>query len=157
MMDLLDDSASLLESDLDYAKYSKRAKLEELRANFIKAINLGSTELGKAEQEWIKEVKADFNLFFDFLDDEKSVTEAINARINSDVAKAPAERATPDFSWLESGENREITVDMRNALQQHLSSFISDEHQAFIVRCHARGFSTSDAVKELIGTDEILK
>lgn len=157
MMDLLDDSASLLESDLDYAKYSKRAKLEELRANFIQAINLSSTELGKAEQDWINEVKADFNLFFDLLDDEESVTEAINARVNSDVAKAPDERAAPDFSWLESGENREITVDMRNELQQYLSSFISDEHRAFIVRCHARGFSTSDAVKELISTDEMLQ
>ena len=31
MMDILDDSPPLLESDLDYSKYSKRAKFEELR------------------------------------------------------------------------------------------------------------------------------
>ena len=156
MTDLLDDSTSLLESDLDYSKYSKRAKLEELRANFIKAINLGSTRFEKAGQEWISKVTTDFNLFFDLLDDEASLLEAMNARANRDVAKAPAERAAPDFSWLGSDENREITVDMRDELRQHLSSLISDEHRAFIVRCHARGFSTSDAVKELIGTDEIL-
>ena len=157
MTDILDDSTSLLESDLDYSKHSKRAKLEELRANFIKGINLGSTRLGKAGQEWIKEVKTDFNLFFDLLDDEESLLEAMNARTNSDVAKASVEKAIPDFSWLESDENREITADMRAELRRHLSSFISDEHRTFIVRCHARGFSTSDAVKELIRTDEMLK
>ncbi len=157
MMDILDDGPSLLESDLDYSKYSKRAKLEELRANFIKAINLSSTTVGEAGKEWIDEVKADFNLFFDLLDDEESLLEAISARANRDVAKASDKGAVPDFSWLESDINREITADMRDALRQHLSSFISDEHRAFIVRCHARGFSTSDAVKELIGTDETLK
>ena len=156
-MDILDESPSLLESDLDYSKYSKRAKFEELRANFIKAINLGSTTVGEEGSEWINKVKADFNLFFDLLDDEESFLEAANARIDRDVTKASGEEATPDFSWLESDENREITADMRDALRQHLSSFISDEHRAFIVRCHARGFSTSDAVKELIGTDDTLK
>ena len=157
MLDLLDDSPSRPDSDLDYSKYSKRAKLEELRARFIEAINLSSTKLGKEGAKWINEAKADFNLFFDLLDDEASFSEAASARINHDVAKAPAEGAAPDFSWLESDENREITAGMRDELRQHLSSFISDEHRAFIVRCHARGFSTSDAVKELIKTDETLK
>ena len=128
-----------------------------LRARFIEAINLSSTRLGKEGAKWINEAKADFNLFFDLLDDEASFSEAASARINHDVAKAPAEGAAPDFSWLESDENREITAGMRDELRQHLSSFISDEHRAFIVRCHARGFSTSDAVKELIKTDETLK
>ena len=154
-MDILDDSPPLLESDLDYSKYSKRAKFEELRANFNKLINLTTAE--RKEGEWIRKVKADFNLFFDLLDDEESLLEAANARINRDVAKVPGEGAAPDFSWLESDENREITAGMRDELRQHLSSFISDEHRTFIVRCHARGFSTSDAVKELIRTDETLK
>ena len=155
MMDILDDSPPLLESDLDYSKYSKRAKFEELRANFNKLINLITAE--RKEGEWIRKVKADFDLFFDLLDDEESLLEAANARINRDVAKVPGEGAAPDFSWLESDENREITAGMRDELRQHLSAFISDEHRAFIVRCHARGFSTSDAVKELIRTDETLK
>ena len=115
------------------------------------------TTAERKEGEWIRKVKADFNLFFDLLDDEESLLEAANARINRDVAKVPGEGAAPDFSWLESDENREITAGMRDELRQHLSSFISDEHRAFIVRCHARGFSTSDAVKELIRTDETLK
>ena len=157
MMDLLDDSPPFLESDLDYSKYSKRAKVEELKANFIKALNLSSTMVEKEEGEWIRKVQADFNLFFDLLDDEESLSEALSARVNNDVAKASVEKAVPDFSWVESDDSREITVGMRDELRQHLSSFISDEHRAFIVRCHARGFSTSDAVKELIRTDEMLK
>ncbi len=157
MMDILDDGPPLLESDLDYSKYSKRAQLEELRANFIQAINLSSTKIEKEGQEWINEVKADLNLFFDLLDDEASFWEAANARISRDVAKALGEGAIPDFSWLASDENREITAVMRDELRQHLSSFISDEHRVFIVRCHAQGFSTSDAVKELIKVDKTLK
>lgn len=157
MMDILDDSPPLAESDLDYSKYSKRAKFEELREVFNQTINHTSARIGKEGSEWIIRVKADFNLFFDLLDDEESFIGAANARMNRTVTRRSGERVVPDFSWLESDEDREITEDMRDELRQHLSSFVSDEHRAFIVRCHARGFSTSDAVKELIRQDERLK
>lgn len=41
-------------------------------------------------------------------------------------------------------------------LQQLLPGFISDTHREFIVRCHARGLSTSDAVWELMKEDETM-
>ena len=156
MMDIFDDGALPPESDLDYSKYSKRAKFEELREALNQAINRTGARIGKEGSEWITKVKSDFNLFFDLLDDEESFIEAANARINQAVTRRSSKRVIPDFSWLDSDENREITVEMRDELRRHLSSFISDEHRTFIVRCHARGFSTSDAVKELIRTDEAL-
>jgi hypothetical protein len=38
----------------------------------------------------------------------------------------------------------------------YISSFISDAHREFIVRCHARGISTSAAVWELMKEDETI-
>ena len=41
-------------------------------------------------------------------------------------------------------------------LTGYLSHFVTDSHRKFIVRCHARGLSTSDAVTELVGEDETM-
>ena len=45
---------------------------------------------------------------------------------------------------------------IREELIKHLSSFISDAHREFIVRCHARGVSTADAIIELMLTGETI-
>ena len=41
-------------------------------------------------------------------------------------------------------------------LTGYLSHFVTDSHRKFIVRCHARGLSTSDAVTELVREDETM-
>ena len=61
-----------------------------------------------------------------------------------------------DFGWLESYGTDELREVIRDELRQYISSFISDEHREFIVRCHARGLSTSDAVWELMKTDDTM-
>ena len=59
--------------------------------------------------------------------------------------------ALEEFDDLDS-----IAKCLRFHVWPHMSSFISDEHREFIARCHARGLSTSDAVLELIQTDEAM-
>ena len=61
-----------------------------------------------------------------------------------------------DFGWLELYGTDELREVIRDELRQYISSFISDEHREFIVRCHARGLSTSDAVWELMKTDDTM-
>ena len=41
-------------------------------------------------------------------------------------------------------------------LTEWISNFISDAHREFIVRCHARGLATSEAVSTLIQEDKTL-
>ena len=49
-----------------------------------------------------------------------------------------------------------IALAIRYELHRWLSDFITDEHRAFIVRCHARGFSTAEAVSALIQEDSTM-
>ena len=50
----------------------------------------------------------------------------------------------------------EIERTIREELRLCVTRFISDSHREFVVRCHARGLSTSDAVWELMESDEII-
>ena len=50
----------------------------------------------------------------------------------------------------------EIQDTIRRELRLCVTRFISDSHREFVVRCHARGLSTSDAVSELMMEDEII-
>ena len=43
-----------------------------------------------------------------------------------------------------------------DVLWTNLSLFVTDEHRKFMVRCHARGISTSEAVSELIREDDVM-
>ena len=61
-----------------------------------------------------------------------------------------------DFGWLTSYTTDELKEIIRDELRQYISSFISDGHREFIVRCHARGLSTSDAVWELMKVDDTM-
>ena len=61
-----------------------------------------------------------------------------------------------DFGWLKGYGTDEFKEIIRDELRQYISGFISDEHREFIVRCHARGLSTADAVWELMTVDETM-
>lgn len=54
------------------------------------------------------------------------------------------------------GEAPEIESAIRQELRMCVRHFISDSHREFVVRCHARGLSTADAVWELMLEDEIM-
>ncbi len=45
---------------------------------------------------------------------------------------------------------------MRNELEHWVQYFVIDEHRAFVVRCHARSMSTSEAAWELMNQDYTL-
>ena len=49
-----------------------------------------------------------------------------------------------------------IKEEIREELIEHLSFFISDTHREFIVRCHAQGLATGDAIVELMMADETI-
>ena len=59
--------------------------------------------------------------------------------------------ALEEFDDLDS-----IAKCLRFHVWPHMSSFISDEHREFVVRCHARGLSTSDTVSALIVADKTI-
>ena len=101
------------------------------------------------------ELKSDLEGLFDTLTGYELV-EAVIGRVQRYAVEALGKTVDRDFSRVTSYEVTEIKENIRNELRQHVSSFISDVHREFIVRCHARGLSTSDAVWELMNTDETM-
>jgi len=59
-----------------------------------------------------------------------------------------------DFKDIEQDTLDQIQRTIRDILRDCVSLFISDEHREFVVRCHAQGISTTDAVSELIRQDK---
>ena len=82
--------------------------------------------------------------------------EAVIARVQRYAVKASGKTVDRDFSRLDSYEADEIKEHIREKLSWCISPFISDEHREFVVRCHARGLSTSDAVWALIVEDKTM-
>lgn len=50
----------------------------------------------------------------------------------------------------------QIAKTVGEVLWTNLSLFVTDEHRKFVVRCHARGISTTEAVSELIREDDVM-
>ena len=72
------------------------------------------------------------------------------------IGKLGYRMGTP-LSELDSHALEAIRGMTSGILQRWVPSFISDAHREFIVRCHARGLSTSDAVEALIAEDETIE
>ena len=66
-------------------------------------------------------------------------------------------RMGTDLSEVDSRALEAIRGITSGILQRWVPSFISDTHREFVVRCHARGLSTSDAVEALIAEDETIE
>ena len=81
---------------------------------------------------------------------------AIITHVQRYAAEKLGQPAGTDFDTLDP-HTHEIVREMTSGiLQRLLPGFISDTHREFIVRCHARGLSTSDAVWELMKDDETM-
>ena len=100
-------------------------------------------------------LKADLDELFDTLSGAELV-EAVIERVQRYAIEVSGKKVDDDFGKIRDYEAAEIQKRIRSVLQKHVASFISDEHRAFIVRCHALNFSTADAVRELIKEDETL-
>ena len=82
--------------------------------------------------------------------------EAVIARVQRYAVEASGKTVDRDFSRLDSYDADEIKKHIREKLLWCILNFISDEHREFVVRRHARGLSTSDAVLTLILTDKTI-
>ena len=111
---------------------------------------------GRFAEKGEAELKSDLEELFNTLTGSELV-EAVIGHVQRYVIEALGRKVDDDFSQIESYQLSTITERIRDQLKQYVSSFISDTHREFIVRCHARGLSTSDAVWELINTDETIR
>ena len=111
--------------------------------------------LGEFADKGDAKLKADLDELFNTLSASELV-EAVIERVQRYAIEASGKKVDDDFGEIYEHEAKEIQKRTRNVLQKHVMSFISDEHRAFIVRCHALNSSTTKAVGELIEEDETL-
>ena len=118
--------------------------------------SLQSALQGRFAEKGEAEIKSDIGGLYDTLSGYELV-EAVIKRVQRYAIEASGRTIDHDFSQIESYTLDAFTTRIRDQLKQYVSSFISDTHREVIVRCHARGLSTSDAVGELINTDETIR
>ena len=121
-------------------------------------ISLKDALQGYFPKRGIAELDSDLEGLFDTLSGYELV-EAVIERVQRYAGDTfrDDEDMDADFGWLEDYGTDEVKEIIRDELRQYISSFISDGHREFIVRCHARGLSTADAVWELMTVDETMR
>ena len=105
--------------------------------------------------EGMVELDSDLTALFDTLEDDE-LLEAVIARVQRYAVEASGKTVGRDFSRLDSYEADKIKEHIREKLMRCILSLISDEHREFVVRRHARGLPTSDAVLALIMEDKTM-
>ena len=103
----------------------------------------------------VVELDSDLRALFKTLEGDE-LLDAVIARVQRYAVEASGKTVDRDFSRLDSYEADEIKAHIREELRSCILDFISDEHREFVVRRHARGLSTSDAVLALTRTDKML-
>ena len=98
------------------------------------------------------ELRSDIKKLLDTLDGEERV-EAVIERVQRYAVEAAGRTVDSDFRLMGKHLADEIKEIICKELAPYVSSYISDAHRELVVRSHARGLSTSDAVRELIRGD----
>ncbi|MDE0013024.1 MAG: hypothetical protein OXU36_17895 [Candidatus Poribacteria bacterium] len=83
----------------------------------------------------------------------REYVQAFIARVQRYAAEGVNLSIDDDFANIHGRSLLQIRATIREVLWGNLSLFITDEHRKFVVRCHARGISTADAVSGLIKED----
>ena len=83
----------------------------------------------------------------------REYVQAFIARVQRYAAEGVNLSIDDDFANIHGRSLLQIRATIREVLWTNLSLFITDEHRKFVVRCHARGISTADAVSGLIKED----
>ena len=109
----------------------------------------------KQTEEASMELVSDLKALFSSLEGRELVVAFIE-RIQRDAAARVNFSDDDDFYTITTDDLDYIRNLVRNGLQQFISFFILDEHREFVVRCHARGISTTRAVTMLINEDEAI-
>ncbi len=128
---------------------------------------MSTTEVGKISlqtallhnDELVRETsafRANLNQLFTTLDGKELLDAVINStqRYAVELCEETMDR---DFYDIECETLEIIRKIIRDELSEAIAHFISDTHREAIVRYHARGFSTTEAVATLILEDGIMK
>jgi len=109
----------------------------------------------KQTEEASTELVSDLKALFSSLEG-RELVDAFIARIQRNAAERVNFSDDADFYAITVDDLDYIRNLVRDGLQQFISFFILDEHREFVVRCHARGISTTKAVSDLISKDDAL-
>lgn len=113
--------------------------------------------LERSVTEESSKLESDLKGLFDTLSGLK-LAESVIARVHRYVEAQ--EELTPDGDEIAYGLTKytreAIEEEIRSVLGRYVSSFLTEAHRERIVRCHARGLSTSEAVYELMCEDSAL-
>lgn len=102
------------------------------------------------------EVRSDLKHLFDTLKGDE-LLEAVIERLQRYAIEELPESARENFRrYKQPHMLGTIMATISEELTGWLSYFISDAHREFIVRCHARGLSTAEAVSTLVQEDKTL-
>ena len=118
--------------------------------------------LGGAEKKGLSELRSDVKELFNTgsgHDLANSVVERIQRYALETIVDKYGETEDvdfDDFSELDSYYLDKIRDIVRDEMGWYISSFISDTHREYFVRAHAQGISTSDAVTELMWSDDTM-
>ena len=120
---------------------------DALRGRFEKSGN----KSGEALTEYVSDLKALFNSL-----EGLELIDGVIARIQRNAAERLNLSIDGDFYGITVEDLGSIREIIRDGLRQFISYFIRDEHREFMVRCHARGISTTEAVTDLISEDNVM-
>ncbi len=122
---------------------------KSIKTSLPDALQKGNPQKGQSK------LRSDVKALYESLSGYERVT-AIIERIQRYAVEARGKTMNRDFGRLADHEEAEIKNKIRGELRLCVAALISDAHREFVVRCHARGLSTSDAVRELILGDDTI-
>ena len=118
--------------------------------------------LGDAEKKGLSELRSDVKDLFN-TGSGHELANAVVERIQRyaleiivDIYGEDEDVDFDEFSELDSYYLDKIRDIVRDEMGWYISSFISDTHREYFVRAHAQGISTSDAVTELMWSDDTM-
>ena len=112
-------------------------------------------EWEKEPAELGKELDSDLKALFDTLNGYE-LANAVIVRIHRYAAERADRSADDDFRNATESEIELMQEIVGEELFKWISHFITDSHREFIVRCHAKGLSTTDAALELLKKDMVI-
>ncbi|MDE0185248.1 MAG: hypothetical protein OXP71_07290 [Candidatus Poribacteria bacterium] len=114
--------------------------------------SLGLALRGNRAHEKRTELNSEIDTLFETLSG-FDLAAAIIERVHHFAVESLGMNVDGDFVEMSEDETNAVQEIIRKELGAYISHFILDEHREFVVRAHARGSSTSEAVMELMSTD----
>ena len=117
--------------------------------------SLRSALLGIPKEEGQAELMSDIEILFATLSG-LDLADAIIERVHQYAVAALDKDVDSDFGEMAAEEIFKVQGIILKELKPYISYFVLDEHREFVVRAHARGSSTSEAVMDLMPTDAVI-